>query len=181
MGYVDPKHETGKLIQRITKGTLRATEAWTDGRHAQGDKHVELDYELAEALANATKSAAKSTVLKVTQVEPSHGFVAWQALVDGCAPKSSNDLAPALQPILATPKGCKDEKELKERLTAWTLKVAEYEHQFKAIDEAQKIFVVREMMPKVIKREFLTGRRKCVEIMETLEIISNARREDDTE
>ena len=25
--YVDPKHEAGKMIQRITKGTLRATEA----------------------------------------------------------------------------------------------------------------------------------------------------------
>ena len=55
--------------------------------------------------------------------------VAWQALVNG----SSNDRAFAL-PILATPKRCKDAKELKERLTAWSLKVAEYEHQFKAID-----------------------------------------------
>ena len=69
--YVDPKHEAGKLIQQITKGTLRATEAWTDGRHAADDKHVELDYELAVALARR-----KSTGLKVTQVEPSHGFVA---------------------------------------------------------------------------------------------------------
>ena len=47
LGYIDPAHEAGKLIQRITKGTLRATEAWTDGRHAEDDKHVELDYELA--------------------------------------------------------------------------------------------------------------------------------------
>ena len=39
--------------------------------------------------------------------------------------------------------------------------------QFKAIDEAQKIFVVMEMMPKDIKREFLT----FDEIMEKLEII----------
>ena len=39
LGYVDPKHEAGKL----TKGTLRATEAWTDGRCAEDDKHVELD------------------------------------------------------------------------------------------------------------------------------------------
>ena len=31
-------------------------------------------------------------------------------------------------------------------------KVAEYEQQFKAIDEAQKTFVVGEMMPKDIKR-----------------------------
>ena len=58
-------------------------------------------------------------------MEPSHGFVAWQALVDGCAPKSSNDPAIALQPVLATPKRCKDAKELKERFTAWSLKVAD--------------------------------------------------------
>ena len=126
-----PKHEAGKLIQRITKGTLRATEARTDGRYAEDDKYVELDYELAVALANVTEGAARATVLKVTQTEPSHGFVASQALVDGHAPKSSNDPAIALQPILATPKRCKDAKELKERLTAWSLKVAEYERQFK--------------------------------------------------
>ena len=147
LGFVDPKHEAGKLIQRITKGTLRATEAWTDDRLAEDDKHVELDFELAVALANVTEGAARSTVVKVTQVEPSHGFVAWQALVDVCAPKSSKDPAIALQPILAMPKRCKDAKELKERLTAWSLKVAEYEHQFKAIDEAKKTFVVRGMMP----------------------------------
>ena len=33
--------------------------------------------------------------------------------------------------VLATPKKCKDPKELKERLIAWSLKVAECEHQFK--------------------------------------------------
>ena len=43
--------QTAELIQRVTKGTLRATEAWTDGRHAEHDKHLELDYELAVALA----------------------------------------------------------------------------------------------------------------------------------
>ena len=95
------KHETGKSIQRITKGTLRVTEAWTDGCHAEDDKHVELDYELAVTLANVTEGAARATVLRITQTEPSHGFVAWQ--VDGNAPKSSNDPATALQPILATP------------------------------------------------------------------------------
>ena len=126
-----------------------------------------------------TEGAARATVLKITQTEPSHGFVACQALVDGYAPKSSNDTATALQPILATPKRCKDVKELKERLTAWSLKVAEYEHQFKTIDEAQKIFVVREMMPKDIKREFLTGPRKFDEIMEKLEIILNEMMADD--
>ena len=166
------------MIQRITKGTLSATEAWTDGRHADDDKHVELGNELAVSLANVTEGPARGTVLKVTQTEPSHGFVAWQALVDGHAPKSSNDPATALQPILATPKKCKDAK-LKERLTAWSLKVAEYEHQFKVIDEARKMFVVREMMPKDIKREFLTGPRKFDEIMEKLEIIINEVMADD--
>ena len=179
LGYVDPKHEAGKLIQRISKATLRATEAWTDGRHAEDDKFVELDCELAVALANVTEGAARATVVKVTQKEPSHGFVAWQALVDGYVRKSSKDPAIALQPTLATPKRCKDAKELKERLTAWSLKVAEYEHQFKAIDDAQKIFVVREMMPKDIRREFLTGPRKFDEIMEKFEIIVNEMMGDD--
>ena len=95
----------GGLIQRITKGTLRATEAWTDGRHAEDDKHVELDCEQAVALANATERRSKSR-------GPEDGFVALQALVDGYAPKSSSDPAIELQPILATPKRCKDAKEL---------------------------------------------------------------------
>ena len=117
-------------------------------------------------------------MLKVTQAEPSRGFVAWQALVDGYAPMSSNDPAVALQSILATPKKCKDAKELKKKLTAWSLKVAEYE-QFKVIDEAQKTFVVREMMPKDIRREFLTGPRKFDEIMKKSEIIINEMMADD--
>ena len=49
LGFVDPKHEAGKLIQRITKGTLGATEAWTDGRYAE---------DLAVALANVTEGPA---------------------------------------------------------------------------------------------------------------------------
>ena len=73
LGYVDSKHEAGKLIQQITKGTPRASEAWTDSRHAVDDKYVELDYELAVAPANVTEGAARSTVLKVTPVEPSLG------------------------------------------------------------------------------------------------------------
>ena len=101
---VSTRGKAGKLMQRITKGTLRATEAWTDGRHAEDDKLVELDYELAVALANVTEGAARATVLKVTQAEPSHGFVARQALVDGHSPKSSDDPARALQPVLATHK-----------------------------------------------------------------------------
>ena len=91
-----PSTRLGKLIQRITKRTFRVTEAWTDGRHAVDDKYVELDYELAVALANVTEVATRSTVLKVTQVEPSYGFVACQALLGGYAPKSSNDPAIAL-------------------------------------------------------------------------------------
>ena len=71
-------------------------------------------------------------------------------------------------PTLGTPKR-EDAGELKERLTAWSLKVAEYEHQFKVVDEAQKI----------IKREFLTGPRKFDEIMEKLEIIINEMMADD--
>ena len=64
LGYVDPM-EAGKLIQR-TKGTLRATEAWTDG-HAEDDKHVELYCELAVAL-DVTEGAARSALLKWRQV-----------------------------------------------------------------------------------------------------------------
>ena len=97
-------------------------------------------------------------------MEPSQGFVAWQALVDGYAPMSSNDPAAALHPTLATPKRCKDARELKEKVTAWSLKVAMFEHQFKVIAEAQKTFVVREMMPKDIKRECLAGPGKFDEI-----------------
>ena len=85
----------------MTKGTLRATEAWTDGRHAEDDKLAELVHELA--VASVTEGAARARVLKVTWAEPSHGFVSWQAQVDGYAPKSSIDPAIALQPILATP------------------------------------------------------------------------------
>ena len=76
------------------------------------------------ALATVTEGVARSTVLNATQVEPSNGCVARKALVDGCAPNSSNDPAMALQPILATPKRCKDAQELKERLAAWSLTVA---------------------------------------------------------
>ena len=70
-------------------------------------------------------------------------------------------------------------KGIEEEAHGVVLKVAEYEHQFKAIDEAQKIFVVREMMPKDIKREFLTKPRKFDEIMESLEIIVNEMMADD--
>ena len=115
LGYVDPKHEAGKWIQPITKGTLRATEAWTEGRSAVDDKHVELDHELAVALASVMEGAAASTVKKVTQVQPSHGFVAWLAAIDGCAPKSSND--PAFALTAHTRDTHKDAKISKEKLT----------------------------------------------------------------
>ena len=128
----------------------------------------ELDHELAVALASVMEGAARSTVQKVTQVQPSHGLVAWLAVIDGCTPKSSNDPAIAQQPKLATHK---DAKELKEKLTPWSLKVAEYDHKFKVIDEAQNTIVAREMMPKDIKRELMTGLMKLDEIMEKLEIM----------
>ena len=105
-------------------------------------------------------------------MEPSHGFVARQALVDGHALKSSNDPALALQPMVAIPERCSDAKELKEKRTAWSLKVAECEQQFKAIDEAQRSFVVMEMMPRFTSSEnFFTGQWKLDGIMEKLEII----------
>ena len=53
-------------------------------------------------------------MLNVTQSELSHGFVAWQALVDVYAPMSSNDPAAGVQPTLATPKRYKDAKEIIE-------------------------------------------------------------------
>ena len=59
------------------------------------------------------------------------------------------------------------------------MKVAEYEHQFKVIDAAQKTFVMREMMPKDIKREFLTRPWKLHEMMEKLEIFINEMMADD--
>ena len=115
------------------------------------------------ALAIVQEGPARATVLKVNQTEPSRGFVAWQALVDGYAPKSSNDPAIALQSILA------DAQKMQGR-TAWSLKVAEHKHQFKTIEEAQKTVVARETMPKDIQREFLTGARILVENLEKLEI-----------
>ena len=57
--------------------------------------------------------------------------------------------------------------------------MAEYEHQVKVIGEAQKIFVVRKMMPMDIKREFLTGPRKLDEIKEKLEIVVDEMMTDD--
>ena len=157
LGYVDPKNNTGQIIQRIAKGMLRATETWPDRRHAEDDKFVELDSELAVALASVTEGATRSIVLRVRGMASAR---------DGYAPKSSNDPTVAPQPILARHTRCKDARELKEKLTAWSLKMTVNEHHFKAIDAAKKTFVVREMMPKDIKRKFLMGPRKFDEIME---------------
>ena len=57
--------------------------------------------------------------------------------------------------------------------------MAEHEHQFKAIAEAHKTIVVRDMTPKDIKREFLTGPRKFGEIMKKFGIIINEMMADD--
>ena len=142
------------MMQQITNGTLRATEAWTDGGHAADDMYAELDCELAVAPANVTEGRSSGA-------------------------KSSNDPAPAQKPTLATPTMCKDAKEFKETLTAWQFKVAEYDHQFIVMDEAQKTFVVREAIPKDIQREFLTGLGKFDKILEKLEIIINDLTADD--
>ena len=75
LGYVDPKHEDGELIQQNTKGALRATEAWIDGRHAVSD---------TDHSAEGHSSGAKSWVR------------GWQSLVDSYPPKSSNDPAMAI-------------------------------------------------------------------------------------
>ena len=57
--------------------------------------------------------------------------------------------------------------------------MAEYGHKFKVIDEAQNTIVAREMMPKDIKRELMTGLMKLDEIMEKLEIIIHGMIADD--
>ena len=105
-----------------------------------------MELGVGSSTGQATEGAARSTVLEVTQAEASHRFVAWQALVGGHVCKSSSDPAVAPQPFLATPKRCKDEKELKEKLTALSLMDAEYEKRFQEIDEAQKMFDVKDMM-----------------------------------
>ena len=58
------------------------------------------------------------------------------------------------------------------------MKVAEFEHQFKVIDEAQKILVAREMMPKDVKRVF-DGTEEFDEIMKKLETTVNEMMADD--
>ena len=57
------------------KGTVKATEEWTDGGHAEDDMCVELDFELA-----------------------------WQTLVGGCVPKSLAAQLWRYNPYLRHPK-----------------------------------------------------------------------------
>ena len=45
------------------------------------------------AVANVTEGPARATVLKVTQTEPSRGFVAWQALVDGICDRFNSSIS----------------------------------------------------------------------------------------
>ena len=67
-----------------------------------------------------------------------------------------------LRPILAT--RITDARpsvgHLRIKLTTWSLKVAVYEHQFKVIGEAQKTFMVREMIPKDIDARVLDGAKE---------------------
>ena len=67
--------QTDKLIKWISTGTLRAIETRTDGRHAVNDKFIEMDYELSVTLISVKEEVIRSTVLNVTQVMSSHGFV----------------------------------------------------------------------------------------------------------
>ena len=60
-----------------------------------------------------TKVAVRSTAEDI-QAEPSLMFAAWQALVDGHAPKSANDPAIALHHPKALPKSFKDARQLKK-------------------------------------------------------------------
>ena len=85
LGNDDPKHEAGKLVQRITKVTLRATEALTDGRYAEDDKYVELDCELCDRRRSKSHRPEGH----------SNGAESWVRGMasTGYAPKSSNDLA----------------------------------------------------------------------------------------
>ena len=112
--YVDPKHEL--------EGTLRATKALTDGRHAEDDKDGELDYEFGSG-QSATEGAVRSTVLKVTSVEPRGPRVRGMASAPmeiGMRRRSRwNDPAKALQPTLATPKkNARTQRNRRRRVTA---------------------------------------------------------------
>ena len=117
---VDPKHRAGNLIQRGQSERPRP----------------------GPTVVTMGRRSQIHDIERVTRAEPSHGFVAiaaWQALVGAYAPKAANDPAIALAA-----------RELKEKLTAWSLKVAEYEHQFKV--HAWQW----EMVPKDIERLVLT-------------------------
>ena len=97
------------------------------------------------ALANVTEGPARATVLKVTQTEPSYGFVAWQALVDRYAPRIVDRSGNSAATHTCDAQELQRRKGIEGEDHGMVIGVAEYEHQFKVIDEAQKIFVVREM------------------------------------
>ena len=96
------------------QGPVRVAVVWTDNRRSKDEKFVEIEYEVAVALANLTDGAARSTVLKVTRKEPSNVVAD-----DGYLPKSLNDSAMTLPPMLALPKRCQDAKEPKEKNSSW--------------------------------------------------------------
>ena len=105
----------GDVLMRSTRRKADTADHEMDAQSDRDlDKYVELDCELAVALANVTEGA-RATALRVTQVEPSHGFVAWQALVDGLALRPSNDPAIALQSIPATPKKAQGRKGIERK------------------------------------------------------------------
>ena len=119
---------------------LRAAEAWTDGRYAEDGKHVELDYELAVAPGQRDRrrskshgpedhsNGAKSRVRGVASIGRRLCAQVVERPGDSAAAETSDT------------QGCKEAKEVKEGLTTWSLTVAEYEHQFKAIDDAHKTY-----------------------------------------
>ena len=82
-GYIDPEHQSGDMLQKITGVTARVTEVWTDSRRSERETFVELDCRLSVTLANLMEDVARCLVLKVTQKESSHRFAAWQALWAG--------------------------------------------------------------------------------------------------
>ena len=138
---------------------LRATEALTDCLRAEDDEHVESGLRAGGGSGHCDRRCSDLHSLQ-GHSSGTRSLGSWHGKHWSTAtrPSDRNDSATALQPILATPERCTDAEELKERLTAWSLKVSLSTsiNQCKAIYEAQKTFVVREMMPKDIKREFLT-------------------------
>ena len=130
LGFIDLAHRGWKANSADHRGRSEGRELTVD--MLKSDNACRAGLRACCGLGQRDRRRSKSYVLRITQTEPSLGFVAWHALGDGYAPKSSNEPAKALQPVLATPKRCKDAKELKEMASSdGHVKVAEYEHQFK--------------------------------------------------